>query len=378
MGPANGGFYKGFAAGPWGKDVGGLPHQVTRTLCGLKDLPGSDASPTDINALADLIILVARAVSTYERKCQQRHALDFVGLEQAALMTLSEDCISDLQLALDHRIQHLLVDEFQDTSRSQWTLIQRICAGWAPGDGRTVFLVGDPKQSIYAFRKAEVRLFLEAKNGIPLSGHGLLPVINIRLEANFRSADPLVACTNQLFGHTVMASPKAAFDEVPFQPSLAYMQGQGKAETPPVSLNIFFKETAVSVPAEAEAQWLAQTVKQIVAQRSPGVSIGILLFARNRLPCYLKALRENGTPVRVKEGLKVSDQPEVVHLYQLATALCRPQDDLAWASLIRSPWAWFDAGALLKAARMTPVPWPQKLKLAAREHPEIDRIQRAL
>jgi len=184
-GPATGGFYKGFAKGPWGKPVRDLPVSVPRLLCDLKNLPGQDVSLIDIDALADLIILVARAITTYETKCRQQHVLDFAGLEQAALRTLGleraalrtlgEDPPSDLQLFLDHRIQQLLVDEFQDTSRSQWTLIQRLCAGWTPGDGRTLFLVGDPKQSVYAFRKAEVRLFLEARKGIPVSGQGLLP-----------------------------------------------------------------------------------------------------------------------------------------------------------------------------------------------------------
>jgi ATP-dependent exoDNAse (exonuclease V) beta subunit len=378
MGPAMGGFYKGFAKGLWGQEVKGLPEKPSRLLCDLKDLPERNVSLTDIDALADLIILVARAITTYERRCRQKHVLDFVGLEQAALKTVSKDAVSDLQLLLDHRIHHILVDEFQDTSRSQWAFIQGLCAGWTHGDGRTIFLVGDPKQSVYAFRKAEVRLFLEARKGIPVSGQGLLPVTNIQLEANFRSQAPLVTWTNQLFNHTVMANPKAAFDEVPFQPSTAYPQLQGNPNTGPVSLNIFFRDDPVSSPAEAEAQWLAQTVNHLAVERSPGASIGILLFTRNRLPLYLKALRKIDSGVRVKEGLKVAEQPEVMHLYQMATALCRPHDDLAWASLVRSPWSWIDATLLLKVARMRPVAWSRKLKLASERYPEIKPIQHAL
>ena len=377
-GPAMGGFYKGFAKGPWGRQAKSLPEEPSRLLCDLKDLPGPDDSLTDIDALADLIILAARAITAYERGCRRQHVLDFVGLEQAALKTVGEDAVSDIQLFLDHRIQHILVDEFQDTSRGQWTFIQRLCAGWAHGDGRTIFLVGDPKQSVYAFRKAEVRLFLEAKKGIPVSGQGLLPVTNIRLEANFRSQAPLVTWTNQLFGRTAMANPKAAFDEVPFQPSTAHPRLQDNPQAPPVSLNIFFEDDRVSSPAEAEAQWLARTVNYILIERSPGASIGILLFTRNRLPLYLKALRKIGLAVRVKEGLKVAEQPEVVHLYQMTTALCRPHDDLAWASIVRSPWAWVDAHLLLKIACMPPVAWSRKLKLAAEQYPEIERIQAAL
>jgi ATP-dependent helicase/nuclease subunit A len=377
-GPAMGGFYKGFAKGPWGQQVRGLPVEPSRLLSDLKDLPEPDVSLTDIDALADLIIVVARAITTYERRCRQQHVLDFVGLEQAALKTVSEDAVSDLKLFLDHRIQHILVDEFQDTSRSQWTFIQRLCAGWAHGDGRTIFLVGDPKQSVYAFRKAEVRLFLEARKGIPVSGQGLLPVTNIQLEANFRAQAPLVTWTNQLFSRTAMANPKAAFDEVPFQPSTAHPWLQDNTQVCPVSLNIFFEDNTVSSPAESEAEWLAQSVRYVLVEGSPGASIGILLFTRNRLPLYLKALRKIGLAVRVKEGLKVAEQPEVMHLYQMTTALCRPHDDLAWASLVRSPWAWVDATLLLKIASMSPVAWSRKLKLAAEQYPEIERIQHAL
>ncbi len=378
-GPAMGGFYKGFAKGAWEQQVRDLPVEPSRLLCDLKDLPEPDVPLTDIDALADLIILAALAITTYERRCRQQHVLDFVGLEQAALKTVSEDAVSDLKLFLDHRIQHILVDEFQDTSRSQWTFLQCLCAGWAHGDGRTIFLVGDPKQSVYAFRKAEVRLFLEARKGIPVSGQGLLPVTNIQLEANFRSQAPLVTWTNQLFNRTIMASPKAAFDEVPFQPSTAHPRLlKDNTQIYPVSLNIFLKDNSVSSPAEAEAEWLAQSVRYVLAVGSPGASIGILLFTRNRLPLYLKALRKTGLAVRVKEGLKVAEQPEVMHLYQMTTALCRPHDDLAWASLVRSPWAWVDATLLLKIARMPAVAWSRKLKLAAEQYPEIKRIQHAL
>jgi ATP-dependent exoDNAse (exonuclease V) beta subunit len=378
MGPATGGFYKGFTKGPYGKLVTGLSPAVTRPLSDLQDLPESDAALMDVDALADLIILVAQGITMYERICRHRHLLDFVGLEQAALRTLAEDTPSDLQLFLDHRIQQVLVDEFQDTSRSQWTLIQRLCAGWTPGDGRTLFLVGDPKQSIYAFRKAEVRLFLEAKKGIPTSGQGLLPVKNMQLTSNFRSKAPLVAWINQMFGQTVMADPKAAFDEVPFQPSTAYPEGQNELpSTTPVFLNVFHQDSMVPSPAEAEARWLAQSVRHHSENRT-GDSIGILLFARNRLPYYLDALRQIGLPVRVKEGLKIAEQPEVVHLYQIATALSRPHDDLAWAALIRSPWVWVNAARLLEVASLPPAAWSHKLKLAAEKDPDLQRVYEAL
>ena len=102
---------------------------------------------------------------------------------------------TDLLLSLDVRVHHLLVDEFQDTSNSQWELLERLTAGWEAGDGRTVFVVGDPMQSIYRFRDAQVGLFLHARRaGLP--GVKLEP---LTLSTNFRSQAKIVEWVNQVF-----------------------------------------------------------------------------------------------------------------------------------------------------------------------------------
>ena len=94
---------------------------------------------------------------------------DFTEATLRALNALgTSDDPSDLLLAIDYRLSHLLVDEFQDTSRAQLALIGRLCEGWEPGDGRTLFAVGDPMQSIYRFRQAEVRLFIESQMPVRL------------------------------------------------------------------------------------------------------------------------------------------------------------------------------------------------------------------
>ncbi|MGH8578590.1 MAG: UvrD-helicase domain-containing protein, partial [Gammaproteobacteria bacterium] len=108
--------------------------------------------------------------------------VDFPQLALAALKALGEsEAPTDLALALDHRISHLLVDEFQDTSYSQFDLLQRLTTGWESGDGRTLFLVGDPMQSIYRFREAEVGLFLNAWERQRL---GQVPLVPLELSAN--------------------------------------------------------------------------------------------------------------------------------------------------------------------------------------------------
>ena len=89
---------------------------------------------------------------------------DFTEISLSAREALgSEDAPTDLLLYLDYKYQHILVDEYQDTSYKQYDLLKRLTAGWTSGDGRTMFIVGDPMQSIYRFRDAEVGLFLKTK-----------------------------------------------------------------------------------------------------------------------------------------------------------------------------------------------------------------------
>ena len=112
----------------------------------------------------------------------------------------SEDAPSDLLLRLDLRIEHLLVDEFQDTSFTQLALIRQLTAGWQDGDGRTLFAVGDPMQSIYRFREAEVRVFVEAQEERKIAD---VPVESLVLSRNFRSQAGLVAWVNGVFPRVI-------------------------------------------------------------------------------------------------------------------------------------------------------------------------------
>ena len=153
-----------------------------------------------IEALSALLpIALAQLDLTFRR----RGAVDFVALTLAAIEALGEpEAPTDLALALDYRIQHLLIDEFQDTSLSQFELLLRLTAGWQPGDGRTVFAVGDPMQSIYRFREAEVGLFLRAWH----AGLGSVPLEPLALSVNFRAQAGLVEWVNDVFARVLPAA----------------------------------------------------------------------------------------------------------------------------------------------------------------------------
>ncbi|MDD5451629.1 MAG: UvrD-helicase domain-containing protein [Desulfovibrionales bacterium] len=354
------GFCKNFGGTHWAECIRNLPERVASQLRSLRELPLPDTPLTDPEALFDLILMVGKTMRAYDAICRRRGVMDYVELELAALRALGgEDTPADLQLLLDRKIQHILVDEFQDTSRNQWHLLQHLCAGWQPGDGRTVFIVGDPKQSIYGFRKAEVSIFMEAREGIPIPGQGYLKLTPVNLTTNFRSCAKLIDFTNEVFGQTVMARPDEEVDEVPYQ---AFLPAPGKEGRGRIVLATFTKNDGS--PNEArfrEAGWLAGEVKRFSAN-CDGKTIGILLPARTYLAAYLKALTGEGLQVQVQEGILLKERPEVVDMHSLALAMVRPHDDLVWASLLRSAWCWVGLDILYEVSRQNGISWSQKIE----------------
>ena len=127
-------------------------------------LPDPEYSDDEWEILNELLSLLPIAKRHLTDLFAERGVVDFQAIAMAALEALGpEDNPTDLMLSLDLRIQHILVDEYQDTSRRQLELLRALTRGWEPGDGRSLFIVGDPMQSIYLFRDAEVGLFLDAQ-----------------------------------------------------------------------------------------------------------------------------------------------------------------------------------------------------------------------
>jgi ATP-dependent exoDNAse (exonuclease V) beta subunit len=351
LGPTYG-YVKGFGKNPFAALIRALPGPCCARLHLCRELVQAAFPEADMEALADLVALAAEAVRVYEALCRERAVIDFAFSEKAAMRVLwampeaGAPVFSDALLAMDAQLRHVLVDEFQDTSRNQWALVKGLCAGFSEGEGRTLFIVGDPKQSIYGFRKAEVALFEEARGGLPVEA-GLLPLAARRLWANFRSRAELVGWTNRVFAR-VMAEPFLAADEVPFAASEA-QKGAGDAlgDGGAVSLSLF---TGGARGREAEARWLAGRVREEAGRLASGEKLAVLLFARTHLAAYVRAIREAGVAVSVREGLRLAERPEVAGLLALARALVRPHDDLAWAALLRSPWGMVEMAAVCAAA----------------------------
>ena len=168
-----------------------------------------------INILIQVLPLLAAQLQLI---FQQHGVMDFIELGLSASRALGEEQQpTDLALSLDYRIRHLLVDEFQDTSVAQFKLLEKLLLGWEPGDGRTVFLVGDPMQSIYRFRNAEVSLFLRAMH----RGVQQIPLTALTLTRNFRSGENLIAWFNAVFPEILPSIADLTSGAIPYTAATA-------------------------------------------------------------------------------------------------------------------------------------------------------------
>ncbi|TDI81221.1 MAG: DNA helicase UvrD [Betaproteobacteria bacterium] len=294
----------------------------------LRVLPPPTYTDTQWEVLGSITRLLPHAVAQLKLVFQTQGKVDFTEVAQGALRALGKpDAPTDLALALDYRIRHLLIDEFQDTSISQYELIAKLTAGWELGDGRTLFVVGDPMQSIYRFREAEVGLFLRAR----AEGIGSVALEPIILHANFRSQRGIVNWVNNTF---VQIMPVKEEDipagAVSYTKSVAtYEVLAGNA----VSVHPFFNKDHA-----AEAAKVVEIVEQ--AQRDdPSATVAILVRNRAHLRDeILPQLREAGLRFRAIGIEELGHRPVVQDLLALTRALAHLADRLAWLAVLRAPW----------------------------------------
>jgi len=286
----------------------------------------------------DFLAVCKLAVANLQVVFAEENEVDHPEVAERALVALGgPERPTDLALHLDYRIHHLLVDEFQDTSRAQMELLRRLTAGWIPGDGRSLFLVGDPMQSIYRFREAEVGLFLDVWD----RGLGDLELEPLQLKTNFRSGRGVVDWVNRAFESIFPGQHDIAAGAVEYAESEAWHEaGEQQAVT---------VQPWVGRDDRAEARHVVEQVRAIRAS-DPEATVGILARARTHLTCILPALRESGLAFTAVELERLAQRPEIQDLLALTRALLHPGDAVAEAAVYRAPWC----GATLDELEQTP------------------------
>jgi len=298
----------------------------------LPDLRNIDEERRIVGALADLLKLAAaHLVAVF----QEAGEVDFSEVSQRALQALEDQTgPTDLALRLDYRIQHLLVDEFQDTSPMQVNLLHKLMSGWEPGDGRTIFCVGDPMQSIYRFRKADVGLFLRvAEYGI---GH--LPLESLHLTRNNRSCPAVIDWVNQAFSSVFPEHDSVTRGAIRYR-EFAATRDSLPGEGVQVHALVARQEADAGALAQLEAMRLADIIEQERAE-DPSRSIAVLVRARDHLQALVAEIRRNRPHLKF-QAVKVealADRQSVQDVLALARALIHRADRVNWLAVLRAPW----------------------------------------
>ena len=283
---------------------------LREALFALCNMPPAEYDDRQWEALEAILALLKPAVAHLKVLFGERGQADFTEFAHGALEALgSVDDPSDLLLSLDQKISHVLVDEFQDTSLSQFELLTKLTSGWQEGDGRTLFLVGDPMQSIYRFREAEVSLFLQAKH----SGLGSVKLEPIELSTNRRSQEGLVKWFNESFPRVLPAQEDQTSGAVPYLPASPHEPALPGA--------------AVTWHCGYDREEEAKKVVAIVREASG--SKAILVRNRAHLDEIVPALKEAGVRFRALDIEQLGEKQVVQDLYALTRALLHLGDRIA-------------------------------------------------
>lgn len=264
---------------------------------------------------------------------QRSGAVDHTHIALAAIQALgSDEFPTQLAQRLDYQLEHILVDEFQDTSASQAELLRRLMRGWEEHNAtgaapRTVFVVGDAMQSIYGFRYADVSLFLNAMRG-QLAGVSLEP---LTLTQNFRSRPEVVGWVNDRFSSLFASEDDPGFGRVKHVQADA-IPVESESEDAGVRLAIIQAESD-----EVEAHYIAQEIA-LLRRRYPSQTVAVLVRAKTHASFIGDALTELNIPYTSDAIQSLLHEPVVTDLMSVCRWLANPADMVAALALLTGPW----------------------------------------
>lgn len=316
-------------------------------LCRLRNLPPAGYTESEWQTVRSIFIVLRQAAAELRVLFAEHEVIDFAEASLGAHDALHDPAVL---MRLDTRVRHLLVDEFQDTSRPQFGLLRQLLEDWQPGDGRTVFLVGDPMQSIYLFRDAESRLFQQVRRkGIEIAGaHQRLT--DLQLSTNFRSTPAMVRELNELFSRVLVASND---DDVLYAQASSPHEGNADERAMHMHVRTFVKD-AIDRNALDAAE--ADEVVDVIRTHLPAIAeaeregrkyrVAVLARSRPHLVQILDRLRRAEIPFRGVKLDLLRDRQEILDLLSLLRAILHPADAVAWLAVLRAPWCGLTLPAL--------------------------------
>lgn len=312
-------------------------------LLQVSQLPNPEYDLEQWEVLQALFLLLPLLAGHLHVLFSEHNEVDFTAISQQALSALGDsDNPTDLALYLDNAIHHLLVDEFQDTSITQFELLTKLVQGWQSDDGKTLFVVGDPMQSIYRFRQAEVGLFFRAKE------QGIGPVLlkSLELRCNFRSTETIVNWVNTHFATIFPQQVDIESGAVSFHPSVNVIKDKELISSAILSAvhAMQFKNR------KQEANCMIELINHELIS-NPDQTLAILVRSRSQLVEIINLLRHHQIPY---QGTDIDLLANLVHLrdvWSLTQALLSPGNRLSWLAMLRSPYCGLSLNDMLSIAQ---------------------------
>ena len=325
---------------------------------------------------AALLTVAHEVLTRYQNEKARRGLLDYDDLIDKTLSLLGSVDAAWVHYKLDLGIDHLLIDEAQDTSHKQWQIVRHLVAEFTAGAGarptpRTIFAVGDEKQSIYSFQNAAPKEFAEMRRYFERAHKNAeLEFIFREFKHSFRSGDNVLGAVDEVFKSKAIAASVAS-DSDGFPPHIAL------PDAPPSEVELWeptapderreiegwdapFDQISETSPRVKLARRIARTVRRLVEQREPvgierrAVRYGdVLILVRQRgelFEAIIRALKDEGVTVAGADRLVLTEHIAVMDLIALADALLLPEDDLALATVLRSPLFGFEDDDLFAIA----------------------------
>jgi ATP-dependent helicase/nuclease subunit A len=320
-------------------------------LAGIGELPALKYGDDEWRIVRACFVLLRYAAAKLKIVFSEVGRCDFVEIAQLAQQALVS---SEGAYTVADEIRHLLVDEFQDTSRRQHRLLADLVGHWPDRENRTAFFVGDPRQSIYFFRDAEAELFPRVQNmGLEISEGDALEFAQAKLSANFRTEPDLVDHLNGVFEKVFGVDDGSGLKHAQAVPA----RKGGSAGGPLCNLHMEFVPASapfrrltpeqIASAVDAETRQNHQVVElirsfepRITEARKEGKKFRIAVLGRTHkalLP-IAEGLRSAEIPFRAIDLEPLAERPEVTDALGLARAFLNPEDRVAWLGVLRAPW----------------------------------------